>query len=364
MRFGDTSTPVFERRGRLGVVTLRRKTAMNALTQGDAAAIRRHLDAWEDDPDTDAVLICAAPGRAFCAGLDARGIYAAHLNGATDANLRFLAECYRLSRRLTTFRKPLVRLIDGTAVAAGTGLTILGGIGVVGENLRLLTPGCGFGWFPDGGASFVLSRLPDGVGAYMALTGAAVGAADAVDLGLAGAYVPSTRFAALSGALESAGRLTHATVRTIVDAHRGMPPEGLIRAHAGTIGRVFTEPTVERIQQALAAESGDFAEAVREFLARRCPAALCVALAALQRAHEYDLDAALTMEYRIAERFVRRSDLYEGIRAAFEDRDGTPVWLPGSVASVPQDIVDGCFAPLGAGREFDPSLPPDSGQEA
>ncbi|MGE4529440.1 MAG: enoyl-CoA hydratase/isomerase family protein, partial [Rhodospirillaceae bacterium] len=252
---GDTATPAIERRGRLGVVTLRRKTAMNALTYEDVLAIHRALDAWEADDETDAVLICAAPGRTFCAGVDTRIVYAARLAGETEANLRLFAACYRLTRRLAAFRKPLLRLIDGAVAAAGTGLALLGGVGVVGENLRLVVPGCGFGWFPDGGTNFVLSRLPDGMGEYLALTGAAIGAADAVDLGLAAAYVPSTRFAALRAALEGAERLTPAAVRAIVEAHRGPPPEGLMRTHAGVIGRIFTEPTVERISQALAAET-------------------------------------------------------------------------------------------------------------
>lgn len=351
---GDTATPAIERRGRLGVVTLRRKTAMNALTYEDVLAIHRALDAWEADDETDAVLICAAPGRTFCAGVDTRIVYAARLAGETEANLRLFAACYRLTRRLAAFRKPLLRLIDGAVAAAGTGLALLGGVGVVGENLRLVVPGCGFGWFPDGGTNFVLSRLPDGMGEYLALTGAAIGAADAVDLGLAAAYVPSTRFAALRAALEGAERLTPAAVRAIVEAHRGTPPEGLMRTHAGVIGRIFTEPTVERISQALAAETGDFAAAARELLARRCPTSLCVALAALRRARNAGLEETLETDYRIAARFVRRCDVYEGIRAAFEDRDGAPVWLPGSVESVHQEIIDACFAPL-------PEEPEDAG---
>ncbi|WP_337995539.1 enoyl-CoA hydratase/isomerase family protein [Oleispirillum naphthae] len=348
---GDTATPAIERRGRLGTVTLRRKAAMNALTHADALAIHQALDDWEADAETDAVLICAAPGRTFCAGVDTRMVYAARLAGETDANLRLFAACYRLTRRLAAFRKPLVRLIDGTAAAAGSGLALLGGIGVVGENLRLLVPGCGFGWFPDGGINFVLSRLPDGMGEYLALTGAAIGAADAVDLGLATAHVPSTRFAALRAALEGAERLPPAAVRAIVEAHRGVPPEGLMRAHAGIIGRIFSEPTVEGIAQALAAETGDFAATARELMARRCPTSLCVALAALRRARNAGLEAALETDYRIAARFVRRCDVYEGIRAAFEDRDGAPVWLPGSVESVHQDIIDACFASLPEERE-------------
>jgi len=348
---GDAFTPVFEQRGRVGVVTLRRKIAMNALSLGDVLAIHDKLDAWEADDAIDAVLIGAAPGRAFCSGLDTRAIYAARLAGDTDANLRLFATCYRLSRRLATFRKPMVRLIDGTAAAAGTGIAFFGGIGVVGESLRLLVPGCGFGWFPDGGVNAVLSRLPDGVGEFLALTGASIGAADAVELGIAAAHVPSTRFAALRDDLEGAKHLTHASVRAIVDRHRAALPEGLIRAHAGMIDRIFTETTVEGIGQALAADRSDLAATARELFARRCPASLCVALAALQRARGADFDTVLRMDYRIAVRFVRRSDVYEGIRAGFEDKDGAPIWLPGSVESVHWDLIDACFAPLTAEEE-------------
>ena len=54
------------------------------------------------------------------------------------------------------------------------------------ERTRLALPGPTFGYVPESFASFQLAReLPDGVGAYLALTGAALTGAELVTLGLA-----------------------------------------------------------------------------------------------------------------------------------------------------------------------------------
>ena len=64
----------FERRGALGIVILDRPQALNALTWGMVRELSRWLAVWRDDPKIAAVLVKAAPGRAFCAGGDIRAV--------------------------------------------------------------------------------------------------------------------------------------------------------------------------------------------------------------------------------------------------------------------------------------------------
>ena len=64
----------FERQGRLGVAILDRQRALNALTRGMVQALSLQLVAWRQDPEVSAVVVKAAPGRAFCAGGDIRAV--------------------------------------------------------------------------------------------------------------------------------------------------------------------------------------------------------------------------------------------------------------------------------------------------
>ncbi len=62
----------------------------------------------------------------------------------------------------------------------------------------------GIGLFPDIGSSDVLPRGPGVFGMYLVLSGARLGAADAIHAGLANTYVPSARLAALEARLAAA----------------------------------------------------------------------------------------------------------------------------------------------------------------
>lgn len=50
----------------------------------------------------------------------------------------------------------------------------------------------GFIKFCISGATYFLSRLPDGIGLYLGLTGARLNAADVIDLGIATHFVPKS----------------------------------------------------------------------------------------------------------------------------------------------------------------------------
>ena len=87
---------LFERRGRLGVVTLNRPRAVNALTAGMASAMLEQLTLWADDDAVAAVLVRGAGDRGLCAGGDIVAIYRDMLDGG-DATADFWAEEYRLN---------------------------------------------------------------------------------------------------------------------------------------------------------------------------------------------------------------------------------------------------------------------------
>ncbi|EGB10236.1 hypothetical protein AURANDRAFT_8051, partial [Aureococcus anophagefferens] len=94
-----------------------------------------------------------------------------------------------------------VSVWDGIVMGGGVGLSVHGRFRVATEKALLAMPECAIGLFPDVGVCHALARMPGGSGAYAALTGARLGAADLLFSGLATHYVPSERLAEAAAAV-------------------------------------------------------------------------------------------------------------------------------------------------------------------
>ena len=111
---GPTEDDVlFERRGHLGVITLNRPRAVNALTAGMAAAMLERLTEWADDDGVATVLVQGAGERGLCAGGDIVAIYDGHPDGG-DSTADFWRTEYQLNALIAGYPKPYVAFMDGT----------------------------------------------------------------------------------------------------------------------------------------------------------------------------------------------------------------------------------------------------------
>src|SRR5689334_20438615 len=199
-----------ERNGRLGVVVLDRQEALNALTRDMIQALSLQLLAWRDDNEVAAVLIKAAPGRAFCAGGDVRHIYELGKSGKVDEAAEFYREEYRLNWRIFRYPKPYIAFLDGITLGGGAGISVHGSHRVVTERVSFAMPETGIGFFPDVGGTYFLPRCPGEVGLYLGLTGQRIGAPDCLFAGIGTQFVPSERLEALEGALSTLPSGAHA----------------------------------------------------------------------------------------------------------------------------------------------------------
>ena len=66
---------LFEVKDGLGVITLNRPKALNALTHGMILELEKVIPGWEKDPAIKAVVLRGAGDRAFCAGGDVTDLY-------------------------------------------------------------------------------------------------------------------------------------------------------------------------------------------------------------------------------------------------------------------------------------------------
>ena len=186
--------------GRAGRITLDRPKALNALDLEMVQAIRTALQDWASDPAVSLVILDGAGDRALCAGGDIRVMYEAARRGETAPIATFFTAEYAMNLQISRFPKPYVALMDRVVMGGGVGVAAHGSVRVVTERTVLAMPETAIGFFPDVGATWLLSRkLP--VGLHLGLSGTRIGAGDAILVGLADYYVPSDRVAALVAAL-------------------------------------------------------------------------------------------------------------------------------------------------------------------
>jgi enoyl-CoA hydratase len=330
---------LFERRGHLGVVTLNRPKAVNALTLGMVTAMLAQLTAWADDASVATVLVRGAGDRGLCAGGDIVAIYRDMVEGTGQAP-EFWATEYRLNALIARYPKPYVAFMDGLVLGGGVGISAHGSVRLVTERTRTGMPETTIGFVPDVGGTLLLSRAPGESGTHAALTGAHLSGADALFLGLADHFVPSENLPALVEALESS------TAEAAVERFVQEPPDSALEEQREWIDAAYATDDAEEVVRRLRAAGGEAADAAAT-IETKSPTAVKLTLESLRRARGLSLEEALAQEYRVGLRSLEGTDFREGIRAQVVDKDRNPRWKPASLAEVTAADVEHYFAPLG-----------------
>ncbi|MGW6421663.1 enoyl-CoA hydratase/isomerase family protein [Nocardia sp. NPDC055053] len=329
----------------LGLITLNRPKAINALNHSMALAITDALRAWADDDAVRAVVVTGAGERGLCAGGDIVAIHADAKGGTASADSPtgvFWRDEYILNALIGRYPKPYVVIMDGIVMGGGVGLSGHGSHRIVTERSRIGMPEVGIGFVPDVGGTYLLSRAPGELGTHVALTTARMSAGDAIAAGFADHYVPSAALPALLDALRTAD--VDAAIATVAEPS----PASDLLAQQSWIDSCYSADTVEEIAARLqTADSPEATKAADDLLAKS-PVALKVTLRSLRAARELpSLEAVLDQEYRVSIAALGSHDLVEGIRAQVIDKDRTPRWEPASLAEVTDAQVAAYFAELG-----------------
>ena len=333
---------LFEKRGALGLITLIRPKALNALTHGMCLGLLKILPQWAADDAIRTVAIRGEGTRAFCAGGDIRAMYESNLDGSPAA-AKFLADEYRANALVGGFPKPYVALTHGIVMGGGAGVSLHGSHVLADESLTFAMPESGIGFVTDIGATHFLNLCPGEAGVWLGLTGARIGLGDAMALGLFTHAVKRDDHDRLLARLAEG---EHPDAALAPFAFKPGPPPLL--AERARIATIFVAPTVEAILERLDRDGSPFAVAAAATMRSRSPSALKFIFHALQEAKGKNLLDCLKMEYRVASRAVMAHDFREGVRATLIDKDGVPRWQPASLAAVKDADIAGYFAPLGA----------------
>ncbi|AWP12620.1 putative lanosterol synthase-like isoform 7, partial [Scophthalmus maximus] len=183
---------LLEKVGRAGVITLNRPKVLNALNLTMIRQIYPQLRKWENDNDTDIVIIKGDGGKAFCAGGDIRAVTEAGKVGDSLAQ-DFFREEYILNDAIGSCRKPYIALIDGITMGGGVGLSVHGRFRVATEKTLFAMPETAIGLFPDVGGGYFLPRLRGRLGLFLALTGFRLKGRDVHRAGVATHFVESKK---------------------------------------------------------------------------------------------------------------------------------------------------------------------------
>ncbi|WP_309108410.1 enoyl-CoA hydratase/isomerase family protein [Arthrobacter sp.] len=343
----DPNEVLFEHRGHLGIVTLNRPKAVNALTAGMVHAILEQLADWAEDRGVSTVLVQGSGSRGLCAGGDIVAIYRDMLAGGSGTADFWEAE-YRLNAMIARYPKPYVAFMDGLVLGGGVGISAHGSVRIVTERTRTGMPETTIGFVPDVGGTLLLSRSPGETGTHAALTGAHLDGADAVFLGLADHFLSSENLPALAAALE------RETAEDAVGRFAERAPDSVLAGHRTWIDECYAGNDVEGILRRLRAFGGEAAKAA-ETIESKSPTAVKVALESLRRARGMTLEQALTQEFTVGLHFLAGPDFREGIRAQVVDKDRNPHWLPATLADVRHADVERYFEPH-ANRELNLSV--------
>ncbi|MEV5918531.1 enoyl-CoA hydratase/isomerase family protein [Streptomyces pseudogriseolus] len=336
------SDVLFRMSGRAAHIALNRPRALNSLTHDMVLRIDAKLTEWEQDPAVETVVITGKGERGLCAGGDIRAIHDDARDGDGSASAAFWRDEYRLNARIARYPKPYVAVMDGIVMGGGVGVSAHGSVRVVTERSRIAMPETGIGFVPDVGGTHLLALAPGDLGTYLALTGAQIGAADALLCGLADQYMPS---ASLRSFVDELAELP---VREALGRHVQDPPPGELAGHRGWIDACFSADTIEEIVQRLLAQDSPAAKKTAETLLLKSPTALKVTLAAVRRARRLGpLERVLDQEYRVSLACLHAPDLVEGVRAQVIDKDRSPHWSPATLVEVTAADVERFFAPLG-----------------
>jgi len=177
-----------ETRGAVGLITLNRPKALNALCDALVREMGRALDGFESDAAIGAVVITGSE-KAFAAGADIKEMQS---RGFVDV---FLADFVTNGwERITTCRKPIIAAVAGFALGGGCEVAMMCDTIIAAESARFGQPEINLGIIPGAGGTQRLTRFVGKAKAMdLVLTGRMMDAAEAERSGLVSRVVANDK---------------------------------------------------------------------------------------------------------------------------------------------------------------------------
>jgi enoyl-CoA hydratase len=190
---------IVETRGKVGLVTLNRPQALNALNEALIAELNDALGGFESNPEIGCTVITGSD-KAFAAGADVKEM--AEKTYVESYLGRFLDGWTRIAET----RKPVIAAVSGFCLGGGLELAMMCDFIIASETARFALPEITLGIMPGAGGT---QRLPRYIGKAKAmdliLTGRMMDAAEAERCGLVARVVAPEKL--LDEALAAAAKI-------------------------------------------------------------------------------------------------------------------------------------------------------------
>ena len=217
----EFSNVLVEKRAPIAAITLNRPQVLNALNAALLAELELAVETLAADPEIRVILLAGAGPKAFAAGADI-----GELAGLDEAAGRAYAERGQaIFRRIETLGKPVIACVHGFALGGGCELAMACTFRLASEDAKLGQPEVKLGVIAGFGGTQRLPRLVGrGEAMKLLLTGATIGANEALRIGLVSEVVPWGELMARAEALatEIALQAPVALQRTMMAVDRGL----------------------------------------------------------------------------------------------------------------------------------------------
>lgn len=181
----EFNTILLERKGRVGVITLNRPKALNALNSELMREVVAAVEELESDDGIGAILVTGSD-RAFAAGADIK-----EMQPKTYMEM-YLSDFFAAWDRLAQARKPTIAAVAGYALGGGCELAMLCDVLLAADTAKFGQPEIKLGVIPGIGGSQRLTRAVGKAKAMeMCLTGRNMDAEEAERAGLVSRIVPA-----------------------------------------------------------------------------------------------------------------------------------------------------------------------------
>ncbi|MBZ9992489.1 enoyl-CoA hydratase [Mesorhizobium sp. BH1-1-4] len=215
-------TIITERRGKVGLITLNRPKALNALNSQVMAEVVAAAKDFSDDAGIGAMVITGSD-KAFAAGADIKEMQAISY---VDA---YVQDFFVGWEELTRTRKPVIAAVAGYALGGGCELAMMCDFIIAADTAKFGQPEITLGVIPGMGGSQRLTRFVGKSKAMdMCLTGRMMDAAEAERSGLVSRVVPAGEL--IEEAVKAATRIADFSLPSVM-----MTKEAVNRAYETTL---------------------------------------------------------------------------------------------------------------------------------
>jgi enoyl-CoA hydratase len=218
------TTVLTERDGALAILTLNRPDKLNALNAELLGELEASLAELTRDPSVSCAILTGAGDKAFAAGAD----IAAMLDLGTEQARAFAELGHRVGSRMERAPFPIIGAVNGFALGGGCELALACDFLYASDKAKLGQPEVNLGIIPGfGGTQRLARRVGIARARELCYTGDAIGADEALRIGLVNAVVPHAELMGkvreVASKIAKKGRLAIAQCKRVFFSGEGLP---------------------------------------------------------------------------------------------------------------------------------------------